>query len=75
MLSENVLKYCALFPSNDSSIYLQGNFPQGGFVAYLNGETFSYVFKNESIKESASDVELNEKIIKKIENTICKKML
>lgn len=75
MLSENVLRYCALFPSNDSSIYLQGNFPKGGFVIYLNGETFSYVFKNENFKESAVGVELNEKNIKKIENTISKKML
>ncbi len=75
MLSEKVLKYCALFPSNDSSVYLQGNFPKGGFAAYLNGDRFSYFMKGENFKNSAADVELNDKIISKIENQICKNLI
>ena len=75
MLSEKVLKYCAVFPSNDSNVFLQGNFPKGGFAAYLDGENFSYFIKNESFKDSAADIELNEKNIKKIEGNICKNLL
>lgn len=75
MLSEKVLKYCALFPSNDSSVYLQGNFPKGGFAAYLNGERFSYFLKGDNYKNSAADIELNDKIISKIENQICKNLI
>lgn len=75
LLSEKVLKYCVLFSSNDSSVYLQGNFPKGGFAAYLNGERFSYFLKGENFKNSAADIELNDKIISKIENQICKNLI
>lgn len=75
MLSEKVLKFCALFPSSDSSVYLQGNFPKGGFAAYLSGERFSYFLKGENFRNSAADIELNDKIISKIEKQICKNLI
>lgn len=44
-LPENILRYCAIFPSNDASVYFQGKFPEGRLTAYLNGETMTYVLK------------------------------
>ncbi|MCR5456405.1 MAG: hypothetical protein K6F33_15620 [Bacteroidales bacterium] len=75
MLSENVLKYCALFPSNDSSIYLQGKFPKGTLAAYLNGNNVTYIIKSATFKKSESFANINNKIPNKIEYTINKELL
>ena len=55
LLPEDILGYCAIFPSNDSSIYIQGKFPAARLTASLNGEGMSYVLKdNHHIIESGN---------------------
>ena len=39
------LRHCALFPSNDAGIYLQGRLPKGRYTIFLNGEVMAYVLK------------------------------
>ena len=75
LFPENVLKYCALFPANDSSIYLQGRFPKGTLAAYLNGENVTYILKCSSFKKSESSVTLSSKVVNKIESIINKEFL
>ena len=75
LLEEKVLKYCALFPSNDSSVYLQGNFPKGTLAAYLDGEKMTYILKGGSFKKTESTVSLNKKTINKIAANINKELV
>ena len=43
---EDILSSCAIFPSNDSSVYLQGRFPNGRLAAYFDGDSMTYVLKS-----------------------------
>lgn len=45
-MPEELLRYCALFPANDSNVYLQGKFPAGRLTAYLDGKTITYILKS-----------------------------
>ena len=45
-MPEELLRYCAIFPANDSNVYLQGKFPAGRLTAYLNGNDMTYILKS-----------------------------
>lgn len=75
LLDEDVLKYCALFPANDSSIYLQGRFPKGTLAAYLDGEKMTYILKGGAFRKTESSVAINKKIINKIATSINKELV
>lgn len=75
LLSEDVLQYCTLFPSNDSSVYLQGKFPKGTLAAYLDGENMTYILKGGTFRKSESAVAINKKTINKIAANINKELI
>ena len=55
MLDENVLSSCALFPSNDAGIYLQGKLAKGRFTIFVDGEVMAYVVNGKGSKLTATD--------------------
>jgi len=54
LLDEDVLRTCALFPSNDAGIYLQGKLAKGRLSIYVNGEVMAYIVKGEESKLAAT---------------------
>ena len=54
MLDENVLSSCALFPSNDAGIYLQGKLAKGRLSIFVDGEVMAYMVKGEESKLAAT---------------------
>ena len=54
MLEENVLSSCALFPSNDAGIYLQGKLTNGRLTIFVDGEVMAYMVKGKDSKLTAT---------------------
>ena len=54
MLEENVLSSCALFPSNDAGIYLQGKLANGRLTIFVDGEAMAYMVKGKDSKLTAT---------------------
>lgn len=57
-LPENILRYCAIFPTNDANVYFQGKFPAGRLTIYLNGHNMVYILKshNQPIASNSTTV-------------------
>lgn len=54
LLDENVLRTCALFPSNDAGIYLQGKLAKGRLSIFVDGEVMAYIVKGEESRLAAT---------------------
>lgn len=54
LLDENVLSSCALFPSNDAGIYLQGKLANGRLTIFVDGEVMAYMVKGKESKLTAT---------------------
>ena len=70
LFDEDVLAYCAIFPENNSGLYLQGRFPNGRLAVYLDGDKMTYVLKNRDHKISKSSVEIVINSIKELHTAI-----
>ena len=55
MLDDNIIESCALFPSNDGGIYIQGKFTKGQFTIFVDNESMTYVISGEKYKIKATD--------------------
>lgn len=54
LLDENALSSCALFPSNNGGIYLQGKLAKGRLTIFVDGEVMAYIAKGEDSKLTAT---------------------
>lgn len=70
VFAEKTLAYCAVFPGNNSGLYLQGRFPHGRLSVYLDGETMSYILKNKERRVSQSHVKVEAITIKDLQACI-----
>ena len=70
-LPENILQYSAVFPSNDSGVYLQGKFPErkARYTAFFDGKYMSYMIRGGEIL-TKTNVSVNEDNIKALEKDI-----
>lgn len=64
---EKTLAYCAVFPGNDSGLYLQGRFPNGRLSVYLDGEAMTYIIKNKENRISRSLVKVDNNTIEDLQ--------
>ncbi len=64
---EKTLAYCAVFPGNDSGLYLQGRFPNGRLSVYLDGEAMTYIIKNKENRISRSLVKVDTNTIEDLQ--------
>lgn len=70
-ISEDILQNSAVFPSNDSGVYLQGKFPEynARYTAFFDGKTMSYLVKG--IKTlSKTKVQVNDDNLNSLEDDI-----
>lgn len=54
-LDESVLSSCALFPSNDAGVYIQGKLAKGRLTIFVDGEVMAYMVKGKDSQLSATD--------------------
>ena len=74
-LPEDILSNCALFPSNDSSVFLQGRFPCGRLAAHFNGEVMNYVLKVQDGQTESKTVTIEAAEMQQFADTIQKQCL
>lgn len=75
MLDEQVLSFCAIFPENESGLYLQGRFPNGRLSVYLDGNLMTYLLKNKGNRISKSAVVVQPAAIKDLQINIVSLLL
>jgi hypothetical protein len=69
-MPEDILSSCAIFPSNDSCVYLQGRFPNGRLAAYFNGETMTYILKSPQEQMEKKNVAVENESVKQLAQSI-----
>lgn len=67
---EKVLSHCALFPSNDSGLFLQGRFSKGRLSLYLNADKMTYILKNKDGRFSQSSIGVDKNSIEELQTMI-----
>jgi len=72
ILDENILHYCALFPS-DGGIYFTGKFKNGSkSLVHFSDNKMSYVFRNKKDRAGGEDVKVTTENIRRLRNDICR---
>lgn len=69
-LPEDILSYCAIFPSNDSNVYFQAKLPAGRLTAYLDGKAMTYVLKSHGNMVESKKKEVDAIAISELASTI-----
>lgn len=70
-LPEDILSFCAVFPSNDSSVYLQGRFPNGRLAAHFDGAVMNYVLKFQNGHTENREVVVGVEAVQLLADTTC----
>ena len=58
-LPKSVLMHCALFPANDSGVYLQGQFKKAKLSVYVQKEQMTFIAKDAERRESGQKMVVN----------------
>lgn len=72
---EKVLAHCAIFPSNDSGVFLQGRFPNGRLSLYLNIGKMTYMLKSKDDRERRSSIAVDKNNIQELQTNIISLLL
>ena len=65
-----MLRYCAIFPANDSNVYLQGKFPAGRLTAYLDGNNMTYILKSNGTTVKSEKTAIDTAVIRHLAENI-----
>ena len=58
-LPKAVLMHCALFPANDSGVYLQGRFKKAKLSVYVQNEQMTFIAKDTERRKSGQKMAVN----------------
>ena len=58
-LPKSVLMHCALFPANDSGVYLQGQFKKAKLSVYVQKEQMTFIAKDAERRKSGQKMVVN----------------
>lgn len=70
MFEDDVLERCAIFPSNDSGLYLQGAYSRGRMTIYTNGQKMTYLVKGKGNRCGGTVSTIDRNIIASIESSV-----